>query len=372
MQSGGGGTGDTALAQLIQEHRGAIARDFIVRARNYGAAQSLPDEDVLDNLEGFLDELATAVAAGEPPSGTSAAAAAHGEQRFRLGYDLASVMREYSAVREALARVIAANEDRVSIQGTLTLFASVVLGMADSASRYTALHEMRMEAQTSEHIAFLAHELRNPLSSAAMALALMRDKGELLASRTAAALERGILRTLRLVDDSLVTVKLRALGRLDRRPIDVSAFLEDIVADSMFDADAKGIVFTASGEGRAVVDVKALRSAVSNLVRNAVKFTKPGGAVTVRGRCVDSRFVVEVEDECGGIGEAQIDKLFDPFVQVGQDRSGFGLGLAIARQVASAHDGQVRVHDLPHRGCVFMLDLPQEPALPPPSSGMKR
>lgn len=282
MQSGGGGTGDTALAQLIQEHRGAIARDFIVRARNYGAAQSLPDEDVLDNLEGFLDELATAVAAGEPPSGTSAAAAAHGEQRFRLGYDLASVMREYSAVREALARVIAANEDRVSIQGTLTLFASVVLGMADSASRYTALHEMRMEAQTSEHIAFLAHELRNPLSSAAMALALMRDKGELLASRTAAALERGILRTLRLVDDSLVTVKLRALGRLDRRPIDVSAFLEDIVADSMFDADAKGIVFTASGEGRAVVDVKALRSAVSNLVRNAVKFTKPGGAVPLR------------------------------------------------------------------------------------------
>ncbi len=360
MQSESGGRGDRSLAKLIQEHRAALGRDFIAAARRYGAAQSLPDVDVLDNLEGFLDELAAAVLAGETPSGASVAATAHGEQRFRLGYDLASVMREYSAVRDALGRLVRDDGAAVSVHGALTLFGTLVLGMADSASRYTALHEGRMEAKTSEHIAFLAHELRNPLSSAAMALALMRDKGELPRTRASAALERGIARTLRLVDDSLVNVKLRSLGRLEPRAIDVRAFLEDIAADTTFDADAKGIAFTATGEGRAVVDVKAFRSAVSNLVRNAIKFTKAGGSVTLRGRCVDSRFVVEVEDECGGIGEAQLDKLFDPFVQVGQDRSGFGLGLAIARQVAVAHDGQVRVHDLPGRGCVFVLDLPLE------------
>ncbi len=364
--------GDAALAELIRRRKNEIARRFGAVARRYGAAEALGDEDVIDNLDLFLDELCAAVEEGttSPNGASSAAAALHGEQRFRIGYDLASVMREYAALREVLSEIIEESGASFSPRGVHAMFGFLVLGMADGASRYTALHDARLEKKTAEHIAFLAHELRNPLSSAAMALALMREKDELPPSRTVAALERGIARTLRLVDDSLVTVKLRELGKLERRSIDVREFLEDIAADSQFDADAKDIAFVASGEGRAVVDPKALRSAVSNLVRNAVKFTRPGGHVVVRGRCADSRFLVEVEDECGGIAEEQIAKLFDPFVQVGQDRSGFGLGLAIARQVAIAHDGQVRVHNLPQRGCVFVLDLPQEPApsSSPPSS----
>jgi signal transduction histidine kinase len=56
-----------------------------------------------------------------------------------------------------------------------------------------------------------------------------------------------------------------------------------------------------------------------------------------------------------------VERLFNPFVQAGADRSGFGLGLAIAKQVADAHEGAIRVHDLPGRGCVFVLDLPDLP-----------
>jgi signal transduction histidine kinase len=49
---------------------------------------------------------------------------------------------------------------------------------------------------------------------------------------------------------------------------------------------------------------------------------------------------------------------------MGQDRSGFGLGLAIAKQAVEAHGGELRVHNLPGRGCVFVLDMPTEPAPP--------
>jgi signal transduction histidine kinase len=59
--------------------------------------------------------------------------------------------------------------------------------------------------------------------------------------------------------------------------------------------------------------------------------------------------------------EGKVQKLFDPFVQTGLDRSGFGLGLAIAKQATQAHGGELRVHDLPEKGCVFVLDLPAEP-----------
>jgi hypothetical protein len=107
-----------------------------------------------------------------------------------------------------------------------------------------------------------------------------------------------------------------------------------------------------------MADPRLLRSALSNLIRNAIKFSKPGGTIWLRGKEAQGRVLLEVEDECGGLPKGEVQKLFDPFVQAGQDRSGFGLGLAIAKQAVEAHDGSIRVHDLPGRGCVFVLDLP--------------
>ena len=73
---------------------------------------------------------------------------------------------------------------------------------------------------------------------------------------------------------------------------------------------------------------------------------------------IDHRVVFEVEDECGGLPVGSIEKLFDPYVQVGKDRSGFGLGLAIAKQAVDAHQGSLRVHNIVGSGCVFVLELP--------------
>jgi signal transduction histidine kinase len=103
---------------------------------------------------------------------------------------------------------------------------------------------------------------------------------------------------------------------------------------------------------------RLLRSAVGNLLRNAIKFSREESTVTVRVHRFEGRLVIEVEDECGGIAPERVSELFDPFVQAGSDRSGFGLGLAIAKQAAEAHRGSLRVVNLPGKGCVFALDLP--------------
>ncbi|HEX9102683.1 MAG TPA: HAMP domain-containing sensor histidine kinase, partial [Polyangia bacterium] len=68
--------------------------------------------------------------------------------------------------------------------------------------------------------------------------------------------------------------------------------------------------------------------------------------------------VIEVQDQCGGLPPGKTEELFSPFVQKGADRSGFGLGLAIARQAAESHHGTVKVANLPGVGCVFTIDLP--------------
>jgi signal transduction histidine kinase len=107
-------------------------------------------------------------------------------------------------------------------------------------------------------------------------------------------------------------------------------------------------------------------SAVMNLLHNAFKHTPSGGRVVLRVRAERQRLLIETEDECGVIPENNRD-LFQVFgKRRGSDQSGLGLGLSIARKAVLAHGGDIRVRNMPGRGCVFTIDVPlaAEEALP--------
>ena len=105
-------------------------------------------------------------------------------------------------------------------------------------------------------------------------------------------------------------------------------------------------------------DERYLEAALSNLVQNAVKFSRDDGVVTVRVAHDATHARVEVEDECGGLPEGAAEDLFAPFTQRGADRRGMGLGLGIARRAAEIHRGSIGARDLPGKGCVFRIELP--------------
>jgi signal transduction histidine kinase len=86
---------------------------------------------------------------------------------------------------------------------------------------------------------------------------------------------------------------------------------------------------------------------------NAIKFTHEDGSVQVRASKTDERLLIEVEDQCGGLSESNLEELLKPFVQGASDVTGFGLGLAFVKQAVEAHGDQVRVHNLPGRGASF-------------------
>jgi signal transduction histidine kinase len=106
------------------------------------------------------------------------------------------------------------------------------------------------------------------------------------------------------------------------------------------------------------VDPQLLASAVTNLLSNAFKYTLAGGRVILRARGTDGRVAIEVEDGCGGLPDGNTD-LFEPFGERrGKNRTGLGLGLSIARRAVRAQGGDIEVHDMPGKGCTFVIQVP--------------
>ena len=100
-------------------------------------------------------------------------------------------------------------------------------------------------------------------------------------------------------------------------------------------------------------------AALANILQNAFKFTHPRTAVGLDARADGKRIFIEVSDHCGGLPHGATEAMFRPFTQSGEDRSGLGLGLSIARRSVEADGGTLTARDVPGAGCVFTIELPQ-------------
>jgi hypothetical protein len=211
-------------------------------------------------------------------------------------------------------------------------------------------------------VAFIAHELRNPLGAASVAMKLLRETGEIDGSRMHDIVERSLARLTNLVDEVLVAQSLEAGIEPHRSRLTLAELLSETELDAQPGAQQKGVTLEILGSLALEVqgDRRLLVSALTNLVRNAVKFTPKGGRVAVRASVEGDWLRIEVEDGCGGLpADVDTDELFRPFVQRGSDRRGLGLGLAIARQAIEAHGGRVIVENRPGCGCVFGFLVPR-------------
>src|SRR5262249_39911251 len=154
-------------------------------------------------------------------------------------------------------------------------------------------------------------------------------------------LSRGLQRMRDLVENALLLAIAREGIDLHRGRFSLRHLVADALADSAVAANEKQITIEVRGVGGVEVDVdpRLIRSALTNLVSNAVKFSGKGSTVLVSFVKSDGNVTIDVEDACGGLPPGAAEKMFKPFVQIGEDRSGFGLGLAIVRQAVAAHGG---------------------------------
>jgi len=178
---------------------------------------------------------------------------------------------------------------------------------------------------------------------------------------TAAIHARSLARLNSLLDRSLADVRLEAgLQRLERIPI--WEIIEEVEMSSSMVAHARGLhlaVTAVDPSVRVEADRQILAATLSNLLQNAFKFTGPATTIWLRTSTSTDRVVIEIEDACGGLPPNAVATMFKPFVQHGHDRTGLGLGLAICAKAVKAMAGELRVVDLPGKGCVFTVDLPK-------------
>jgi signal transduction histidine kinase len=142
----------------------------------------------------------------------------------------------------------------------------------------------------------------------------------------------------------------------------LAEFIGEVKLAGELEAQVKGcVLFVSDVDPRLAVDADRdlLFSAVGNLLQNAFKFTHPGSEVTLNAYSAADRILIDVEDNCGGLPAGDAERMFRPFTQTGDDKSGLGLGLSIARRSIEANAGILSVRDVPGSGCVFTIDLPR-------------
>jgi signal transduction histidine kinase len=219
-------------------------------------------------------------------------------------------------------------------------------------------------------VADASHELRTPITALSTFNELLQSSAagdpaarEEFLTESASQLKRLEWITANLLDLSRLDAGIAGLDIAEHSAADI---VQAAAAGFGVLAAEKRIALRIDAADRSVrlsCDMDRMVLAISNLIANAVKFTQPGGAVAVRACAVEKSVLFTVSDNGPGIDREELPRIFDRFYRgkapaLHGGIEGAGLGLAIARSVARAHGGDVRVESAPGKGSTFIVEIP--------------
>ena len=349
------------------------------------------DLQLANGVPMFLDQLTATLAAekADQPaaslriSGSSGGAAravseigltarSHGKQMLELGYSVDQVVHDYGGLCQSITDLAFELDAPFGVEEFRTLNRCLDNAIADAVTEFTFQHDAnvarRHTAEENERLGVLIHELRNALGAATLAVRALEASSLPISGAIGAVLKRSL--------DSLANLVTRALeevrsGASDARPtFSLASFIADAESAARLHVRAAGcelrvrpvdVVLGIRG------DRELLLGALANLLQNALKFTRPGTAVSLSAYAFGQQVMIDVGDHCGGLPCGTAEKLFTPFTQRSEDRSGLGLGLFIARRSIEADGGTLSVRDVPGTGCVFTICLARHDLTSSPS-----
>jgi PAS domain S-box-containing protein len=225
------------------------------------------------------------------------------------------------------------------------------------------------DRQKNEFLAMLAHELRNPLAPISNGLQLLKSPGvdETLVQQTTEMMERQLFHLVHLVDD-LLDVSRIITGKMayNKEPIELMGVMNRAVEEVQPIVDAHGHELTLSVPGRPIIvdgDAFRLSQVISNLLRNAVKYSDKPSKIWLTVERQGETAVIRIKDEGIGIAADVLPKIFNLFVQadnsLARSQGGLGIGLTVVKRVVEMHGGLVTAESEGiGKGSEFTIRLP--------------
>ncbi|HEY0459406.1 MAG TPA: ATP-binding protein [Pyrinomonadaceae bacterium] len=214
----------------------------------------------------------------------------------------------------------------------------------------------------------ISHELRSPLARLNVALEIAKQKANAGTQPILQRIEKESNRLNEMISRLLILSKLESGAQeLEKQNVNLRKLVEETVADADFEAQAKNkaVKILAIEDSRFRGSENLLRSAVENVLRNAVRYTDEQTAVEVSLKNLNGDAVIDIKDYGGGVPEDELENLFRPFYRIGEARErksgGVGLGLAIAQRAVFAHKGSIKAKNT-GRGLQVEIKLPRNGA----------
>lgn len=223
-----------------------------------------------------------------------------------------------------------------------------------------------VQGQKDSALAFVSHELRQPLANVHLAAAMLeRDGSEETRDRAAKLILRSAVRLSKVVDDLVDVTRLQGGGlRIEPKVMrlqDAILAATDAIGPAI--AQRQQYLETDASPDHPLWisgDASRLQQVFGNLLSNASRYSPEGAEISISARERNGRAVVAVSDSGIGIRRDMLDRVFDPFVRESHTAAeGLGIGLALVRNLVTTHGGTVTAHsDGPGRGSTFFVELP--------------
>ncbi len=357
-----------ALNQMAADLERRVAELRNARARTADILSSMDDGVLVLDIDG--------VVVGANPAATRMIGAA---SELIEGRPLVKTARMFPAralMDEALKQGVGFVR-RVELAGDRTLEVHVILlhpTPKETPQVLMVMHDeterVRIDRIRKDFVANVSHELKTPLAGLSLLASTLQravDEDPEGARDFARRLRGEIHRLTDLVDDLLALSELDegpSLGKPERTPVDAAAIAREVTSSFGARALEREIALEVDAPSPAVVlgDPLSLATMVRNLVDNALRYTEPGGHVSVTVAADDRHVSLKVADDGIGIPRDDRERIFERFYRVDRARSretgGTGLGLSIVKNVAQSHGGSVGVTSAVGVGSTFTVELP--------------
>jgi signal transduction histidine kinase len=290
----------------------------------------------------------------------------HGRELLMHGFTVEEVVHDYGDLCQAVTDLAFERGVAINIDEFRTLNRCLDNAIAIAVTEFNYQRDFMVADQQAqvlnERLGSFAHEVRNLVSSATLALSAIKTGSVGLTGATGAVLDNSLVGLRHLIDRSFSEVRMTAGMTVHHELFSLTHFIAEVKLTASLEAQLRKcslIVAVVDSQLAVDADRELLFSAVGNLLQNAFKFTRPQTTVALTAYAVADRILIEVQDKCGGLPPGEAEKMFLPFRQGKDDQSGLGLGLSIARRGVEINNGILTVRDMPGSGCVFTIDLPR-------------